>query len=152
MKITRARLKQIIKEELENVMVEQSPGMGPSKLLQALMQRNKVFNRAWKDKATQEDPRGSFNALMVEVLKWWMKQAEYETIPGAREKIKIDQLTALREQAVEEEFKPSLKLILYWVPKSNRIVLNDPRTDWPNTGYAKKIGLGAAPEEEDFDL
>ena len=148
MKITRARLKQIIKEEMENLMQEQDPTMGMSKFVATLIERNKVHNRAWRDKATQSNPKGSFNALMVAVLKWWMKQAKYGTILGAKEKINIQELYDLQEQAVEELLKPSLELILYWVPKSIQTALDDPKTDWQNTGFAKEIGLGEESEEE----
>jgi len=73
MKISRARLKQIIKEELEEAYTSPGPVMGKDhNLIYLIKQHRKTWlNREWNDEVIEEDPAAAYSELMYSVGNFW---------------------------------------------------------------------------------
>jgi len=84
MKISRARLKQIIKEELEGAYTSPGPAMGkPRELIYLIKQHRKTWlNREWNDEVIEEDPAGAYSELIYSVSNFWNSRPVKQTYTG----------------------------------------------------------------------
>lgn len=122
MKITKSQLKQIIKEELENVLSEK---VDLKNLAGEIDRRNKMGKwMRWKTKEIYEDPTGAFEEMLTAAWSHWTG----DRLPMG---LSREHQAALKSSAVQTKLRtllstaqagsvPSepIKMLEYYVPKN----------------------------------
>ena len=158
MKISRERLKQIIKEELAYAVQEQGPAgveMGRGDIVTRLKMLRRVWLPNWTDRNIEEDLENALSDIMTFAAAHWKSVVSRGMIPSEETK-KIE--TAYSElNDVEERhasgrgLRTADKDLTDYVPK------NKSMEELVVTGLGRRLGLKAAdrtsiPDYEEDDL
>lgn len=156
MKISRARLKQIIKEELEGAYTSPGPVMGKDhNLIYLIKQHRKTWlNREWSDEAIEEDLSGAYLELIYSIDSFWSSRNVRVVYTGQESELNaaLSVVKKIVDRAEKGKLRTAFKDITLVVP-----IRKEPSA-LADTTLGKRVGLKAygggssIPPDEDDDL